>query len=34
MIILNNNGKNGDKINSYNNNNGNNDIYKVIKIAM
>ena len=29
MIILNNNGKNGDKINSYNNNNGNND-----KIAM
>ena len=25
MIILNNNGKNGDKINSYNNNNGNND---------
>ena len=34
MIILNNNGKNGDKINLSNNNNSNNEIYKLIKIAI
>ena len=34
MIILNNNGKNGDKINLSNNNNGSNEIYKLIKIAI
>ena len=33
-MILNNNSKNGDKINLSNNNNGKNEIYKLIKIAI
>ena len=33
-MILNNNGKNDDKINLSNSNNSNNEIYKLIKIAI
>ena len=33
-MILNNNGKNGDKINLSNNSNGKNEIYKLIKTAI
>ena len=34
MIILNNHGKDGDKINLSNNNNGKNEIHKPIKLAI